>query len=324
MNIKEISAPIQQHLEEFDNYFKELMRSKVSLLDLIVQYITKKKGKRVRPALVFLTAELSGGVSKRSFIAAAMVELLHTATLIHDDVVDEASERRGLASINAAWSNKIAVLFGDYLLSKGLLTAIDNDEFEFLKSMSLSVKRMSEGELLQIQKSKEFNINEEVYFRIISDKTASLLANCCQMGAISATSDLEKQKALYEYGELIGLAFQIRDDIFDYVSHSRTIGKPVGNDLKEKKITLPLIHSLNNAPKSEAKNILKIVKNGDLRKKNIQAIVKFVIEYGGMEYAASKAKELSAQAIDKLDIFQDSDSKKSLINFANFVIERDV
>ena len=324
MNIKEISAPIQKQLDKFDDYFKELMHSKVSLLDMIVRYITKKKGKRVRPALVFLCADLSGGVTDRTFIAAAMTEFLHTATLIHDDVVDEASERRGIASINSAWTNKIAVLFGDYLLSKGLLVAIDNDEFEYLKALSVSVKRMSEGELLQIQKSKEYNINEETYFKIIGDKTASLLANCCQIGAISATDDKIKQTALYEYGELIGLSFQIRDDIFDYISKSRKIGKPVGNDLKEKKITLPLIYSLRNAPKEEAKEILKIVKNGNLRKRNIQQIVQFVTENGGLDYADKKAKEFSEEAIRKLDIFDDCESKNSLINFANFVIERDM
>lgn len=324
INIKDISHPIEKHLNEFDNYFKSVMKSKVSLLDLIVRYITKKKGKRIRPALVFLSAEISGGVTQRSYIAAAMIELLHTATLIHDDVVDESKKRRGLVSINASWNNKIAVLFGDYLLSKGLLIAIDNDEFEFLKALSVSVKRMSEGELLQIQKSKDLSINEETYFKIISDKTASLIANCCQIGSISATDNKEIQKAMYEYGELIGLAFQIRDDIFDYISKSTQIGKPVGNDLKEKKLTLPLIYSLQNAPKTQAKEIIKIVRDGNLKKKHINNIVRFVIENGGLEYAHNKAEALGNEAIKKLDLFEDSDTKKTLINFAKFVINRDI
>jgi len=324
MDIKEIAKPVRNHLDEFDDYFKQMMKSKVSLLDLIVRYITKKKGKRVRPTLVFLSAQVSGTVSNRTFIAAAMTELLHTATLVHDDVVDESEVRRGIASINKAWSNKIAVLFGDYLLSKGLLAAIDNDEFEFLKALSVSVKRMSEGELLQIQKSKEMTTNEDTYFRIISDKTASLIANCCQIGAISATDDKDKQLALRDYGELIGLAFQIRDDIFDYSSKSTMIGKPVGNDLKEKKITLPLIHSLNNADRAKSKEMIKLIKNGNMQKKDVAQIIKFVTDYGGLEYATKKAEELAEEAITKLDIFEESEAKNSLIKFANFVIKRDV
>lgn len=324
MDIKQIAKPVENHLNDFDEYFKQSMKSKVPLLDLIVRYITKKKGKRVRPTLVFLCAQVSGKVNERTFIAAAMTELLHTATLVHDDVVDESGIRRGIASINKAWSNKIAVLFGDYLLSRGLLAAIDNDEFDFLKALSVSVKRMSEGELLQIQKSKEMATNEETYFKIISDKTASLISNCCQIGAISATDDKVKQTALSEYGELIGLAFQIRDDIFDYTGNSSLIGKPVGNDIKEKKVTLPLIHSLRQADKSKSKDMIKIIKNGNLKKKSVKEIIDFVKENGGLEYATEKAEELADKAIKKLDIFDESEAKKSLINFANFVINRDV
>ncbi len=324
MDIKEISKPVKEHLDKFDGYFKKMMKSNVLLLDLIVRYVTKKRGKRVRPTLVFLSAMVSGGVSERTYIAAAMSELLHTATLVHDDVVDEAMERRGIKSINSAWTNKIAVLFGDYLLSRGLLTAIDNNEFNFLKALSLSIKRMSEGELLQIQKSKEMTYDEDIYFEIISDKTASLIANCCQIGAMSATDNKDVQQRLYEYGELIGLAFQIRDDIFDYVSKSKKIGKPVGNDLKEKKITLPLIHSLKQAKKSEANEILKLVKKGNLKKRDINKIVKFVIENGGIDYAKEKAEKLADEAILKLDIFDESEAKNSLIKFAKFVISREL
>ena len=227
------------------------MRTKVPLLELIIRYITKKKGKQVRPALVFLSAELCGGINNRSYIGAALVELLHTATLVHDDVVDEAKKRRGLPSINAAWTNKIAVLIGDYLLAKGLLIAIENEEFTFLKATSRTVRRMSEGELLQIQKSKEILLDEDIYFKIISDKTASLMASCCEIGAISATEDTEIHAVLRNFGELIGIAFQIKDDIFDYVSKSSILGKPVGNDLKEKKFTLPLIFSISKVPEKQ-------------------------------------------------------------------------
>jgi octaprenyl-diphosphate synthase len=322
MNLKEILNPVEKHLEDFDIFFKELMHSNVSLLDHIVRYITKKKGKRVRPALVFLSAELCGGATKRSHVAAAMVELLHTATLIHDDVVDEARERRGIASINEAFSNKVAVLFGDYLLAKGLLSAIDNDEFAFLKALSTSVRRMSEGELLQMQKSKEFDMTEETYFKIISNKTASLIATACQTGAISASADESMQKSLKDYGEYVGLSFQIRDDIFDYLSKSKTIGKPVGNDLKEKKITLPLVYSLSQVSKRESKEIIKIIKNGDLNKKSITTIVDFVKDNGGIDYAENKAKELNSLAIASLDNFKDGKVKQSLRNFAEFVLER--
>ena len=220
------------------------MKSKVSLLDMIVSYLSKKKGKRIRPTLVFLSAEICGGSCERTYVGASLVELLHTATLIHDDVVDASSVRRGIASINAVWNNKIAVLVGDYLLGKGLLTAIDGGEFEFLKASSNAVRRMSEGELLQIQKSNEADLDEETYFKIISDKTASLMASCCEIGALSASADPAQHAALRDYGENIGIAFQIRDDIFDFSGSSKSIGKPVGNDLKEKKITLPLLFAL--------------------------------------------------------------------------------
>lgn len=324
MNIKDISKPIESHIKDFNSYFKKLMKSNVALLDLIIKYMTKKKGKQVRPVMVFLAAELCGGVNERSYTGAAMVELLHNATLIHDDVVDEASERRGIASINAAWNNKIAVLIGDFLLAKGLLSSIDGGEFDFLKATSKSVRRMSEGELLQIQKSMDIDYNEETYFKIISDKTASLMSTCCEIGAISATDDKEIRDALAEYGEAVGIAFQIRDDIFDYVGKSSAIGKPVGNDLKEKKITLPLIESFRNSEKKEAKQVLKLIKNGDLKKKDIKTIVDYVKEFGGIDYAEKKAKEYTDKALKILDRFEDSPAKKSLQDFANFVVARNL
>ena len=322
MTFNEITQPVEKHLTEFNGFFENLMHSDVSLLNLILKYISSKRGKQIRPALVFLSAEIAGGVNHRSFVGAGMVELLHTATLIHDDVVDQSDKRRGIASVNADWNNKIAVLIGDFLLGKGLLSAIDGDEFDFLRATSRAVRRMSEGELLQIQKSREFGIDEGTYFRIISDKTASLLSSCSEIGAISASGDTGVQNLLAEYGEMIGIAFQIRDDIFDYLPKNFIIGKPVGNDLKEKKLTLPLIHSISKVSKKEAREVIKLIKNGELTKKNVVSILDFVNSHGGIEYASKKAEYYSNLAIDKLNIFPDSAAKQSLINLAKFVLER--
>jgi octaprenyl-diphosphate synthase len=324
MFVREITKPIEGQLKEFNNFFKNLMKSDVSLLNLIISYLTRKRGKQIRPAMVLLTAELCGGISERSYIGASMVELLHTATLIHDDVVDESKERRGMASVNAIWNNKVAVLIGDYLLAKGLLAAIDKGEFGFLKATSHAVRRMSEGELLQIQKSKDYNIDEKTYFRIISDKTASLMAACCEIGAISASDNPSYHEAMNEFGELIGTAFQIQDDIFDYDGKSRTIGKPVGNDLKEKKITLPLIYSLAKVTRKQSKEILSIMKNKKIKKDDIKKIVSFVRENGGIEYSRGKAKEFSLKALEKLNLFDESPSKKSLTMLSEFVVDRNL
>jgi octaprenyl-diphosphate synthase len=324
MLIKEITKPIERQLKEFNDFFKILMKSDVSLLNLIISYLTRKRGKQIRPAMVLLSAELCGGISKRSYIGASMVELLHTATLIHDDVVDESKERRGMASVNAIWNNKIAVLIGDYLLAKGLLAAIDNGEFGFLKATSHAVRRMSEGELLQIQKSKDFNIDEKTYFRIISDKTASLMSACCEIGAISATDNPDYHSAMKMYGELVGTAFQIQDDIFDYESHSSTIGKPVGNDIKEKKITLPLIYSLSKVSRKSSKEILSLMKKKKINKDDIRKIYLFVKDNGGLEYARNKAKEFSCKAIGNFNLFDDSPAKKSLTILSEFVIDRNL
>jgi len=322
MKLKEISKPIAEDLKEYNKHFKTLLRSNVALLDLIVKYISNKKGKQARPVLVFLSAKLFGDVDKRAYTGAAMAELLHTATLVHDDVVDEADQRRGIATINAQWNNKIAVLIGDFLLAKGLLSAIDASEFSFLGAISNAVRRMSEGELLQIQKSKDSDIDEKTYFRIISDKTASLMAACCEIGAISTSNNPEHHKIMRDYGEFVGIAFQIRDDIFDFNIGSTITGKPTGNDLKEKKITLPLIHSFKKADRSETKNILKVIKNGDLKSKDIDRICDFVDEHGGLSYAELKAEEYKNKAIKLLDAFDESEAKTALINFADFVVQR--
>jgi octaprenyl-diphosphate synthase len=322
MTLKEISSPISEHIKKFDNFFDNKLKSNVALLDLILKYLTRKKGKMMRPMLVFLTAELCGGITERAYTGASMIEFLHTATLIHDDVVDEAEERRGLATINAAWNNKIAVLIGDFLLAKGLLASIDTNEFDFLKATSRAIKRMSEGELLQIQKSREVDLSEETYFRIISNKTASLLASCCEVGAIAGGGDKVTQEKMIQFGEMLGTAFQIRDDIFDFVGTSTIIGKPVGNDLKEKKITLPLIYALTKADENISKSIVKKIKKGKLDKSGVNDIIKFTVENGGIDYAQNRAEEIISLAIASLDDFNDSPAKNSLIQFARFVIDR--
>lgn len=322
MDLGTISRPIEGHLKEFRRFFRSSMHSKMLLLDTVVRYILRQKGKQVRPMLVLLSAEVAGGVSRRSYVAATMVELLHTATLVHDDVVDEADERRGFPSINAVWKNKVAVLVGDYLLSRGLLVAVEHGEFEFLTLTSDAVKRMSEGELLQIQKSRKLDIREEEYFRIISDKTASLIGTCCELGATSATQDLEARKALREYGETVGIAFQIRDDIFDYVSSDADIGKPTGNDLKEKKLTLPLIYSMNNAPRKESKKILSMIKSGQESQERSDAVRRFVTEYGGLVYAEKTAVEYCERARKAIASFPDSPAKRSLLEFVEFALKR--
>ncbi|MBS1913394.1 MAG: polyprenyl synthetase family protein [Bacteroidetes bacterium] len=322
MDLSSISQPIDAQLKEFRRFFRESMHSKILLLDIVVRYILRQKGKQVRPMLVLLAAEVAGGISHRTFVGATMVELLHTATLVHDDVVDEAEERRGLPSINAVWKNKVSVLVGDYLLSRGLLVAVEHNEFGFLKITSETVKRMSEGELLQIQKSRKLDIQESEYFRIISDKTASLIGACCELGASSATSDPEACKALRAYGEMVGIAFQIRDDIFDYVSTGAAIGKPTGNDLKERKLTLPLIYSMNNAPRKESKRILGLIKKGEESEERSRAVRDFVTQYGGLVYAEKTAIEYCARAREAIADFPEGPAKRSLLGFVEFALKR--
>jgi octaprenyl-diphosphate synthase len=322
MSIAKISSVVNHQLEAFHPYFREQMRTDVPLLNLVIRYILRQRGKRVRPTLVFLSAELCGGTTNRTFVGASMVELLHTATLVHDDVVDDAGERRGMPSINALWKNKASVLVGDYLLSRGLHIAVDNEEFSFLKATSKAVQRMSEGELLQMQKSRQLNIDEETYFKIIGDKTASLISTCCEIGARSATHDAQSIDNITRFGELVGLAFQIRDDLLDYVSRTNLIGKPYANDLKEKKITLPLIHALRSASKNEAKSILGMIKKGNLQSADIAHIMSFVKQQGGIEYAQGKSEALIDEAIQLLEIFPESVYKTALTEFAHFVIER--
>lgn len=321
VDLKKISAPIENELGEFKIHFREAIRSKVAIVDLISKYILRQKGKKIRPILVLLSAKLCGEINPRTYTAATLVEMLHTATLIHDDVVDDAKTRRGIASINAVWKNKIAVLMGDYMLSRGLLLALEKDECGFLKITSRAVKRMSEGELLQIQKNRKMEVNEETYFRIISDKTASLITACCELGAASTSKDNKEIQLLSDFGENIGIAFQLRDDLLDYIGKKKFMGKSSGSDLKEKKFTLPLIHSLNNASKKEAKEIVNVVKNGSFSKSR-PMVMDFIKDHNGIEYTITKTSEYCAVAKTKIDGFKDSETKNTLIKFVDFISER--
>ncbi len=319
--INQISKPIKSELDIFNDLFKESIRSKVSLVDLVARYIIRQKGKKIRPLLVLLSAKVAGGVTDRSYRGAVLVELLHTATLVHDDVVDNADKRRGVWSINALFKNKIAVLMGDYLLSRGLLIAMESKDYDILEVITNTVKRMSEGELLQIQKTRKLNIDEETYFKVISDKTASLLETCCEIGAMSATNNSDYHNAMKHFGQSIGVAFQIKDDILDYEGTVKMIGKPVGGDIKEKKLTLPLIYSLNNVSTKEASRIRKIIKNGS-NKQNVKEVIQFVRENGGINYAIERAKSYSDKAKEALSILPDSQSKIALEALVEFVTNR--
>ena len=309
MNLNKISDPITEELKEFENQFSGVLKSKVALIDLITKYILRQKGKKIRPILVLLSAKLCGEINSRTYVAANLVELLHTATLIHDDVVDDAKTRRGIASINAVWKNKVSVLIGDYLLSKGLLLSLENNEYDFLQLTSEAVRRMSEGELLQIQKARNFDATEETYFRVISDKTASLIKTCCKLGALSTAKDKTKVDMHGVFEENIGIAFQRRNDILDYTGRKKLLGKSTGNDLKEKKFTLPLIVALRNAPKKRSAEIMKLIKSDRTRK--FDEVYEFVIDNRGVEYAADKVIEYSDKAKNYLSDFKESNVKNS-------------
>lgn len=322
LSVKEIKAPISNEMNEFESKFRDSMKSSAPLLDKIMHYIVKRKGKQLRPMFVFLSAKLCGGVTESTYRAASLIELLHTATLVHDDVVDDANERRGFFSINALWKNKIAVLVGDYLLSKGLLLSIDNKEFELLQIVSNAVREMSEGELLQIEKARRLDIQEPVYYEIIRQKTASLIASCCAAGAASSGSSPEVIKKMHSFGEKVGIAFQIKDDLFDYGT-GENIGKPTGIDIKEKKMTLPLIYCLNNASYGDKKRVINIVKNHNENPKKVAEVVDFVIKNGGIQYAQKAMEDYKTQALSILDTFSDSDAKASLEGLVRYTIERE-
>lgn len=298
------------------------MKSKVPLLNRITHYIVNRKGKQMRPMFVFLVAKMLGGevLNDRTYRGASVIELIHTATLVHDDVVDESYRRRGFFSINALWKNKIAVLVGDFLLSKGLLLSIDNEDFDLLQIISVAVREMSEGELLQIEKARKLDITEEIYFEIIRQKTATLIAACCAMGAQAVHAPKKEVARMRKFGELIGLAFQIKDDLFDYGQEK--IGKPTGIDIKEQKMTLPLIHAINSASEKDRKWLINSVKNHNTDKKRVNDVIAFVKENGGLDYAISKMIALQQEALTLLDHYPESEYKAALVQMVNYVIDR--
>lgn len=321
MTVNEIKAPIQKEMEEFELKFKSSMKSAVPLLDKITQYIVKRKGKQLRPMFVFLSAKVCGEITDSTYRAASLIELLHTASLVHDDVVDDSNIRRGFFSVNGLWKNKIAVLVGDFLLSRGLLLAVDHKEFQLLGLFSNAVREMSEGELLQIEKARKLDINEQVYFDIISKKTASLISCCCACGASSVTGDQEAVEKMKAFGEAVGIAFQIKDDLFDFGDGS-DIGKPTGIDIKEKKMTLPLIYALNNASFFEKQRIISIIKNDNNNPKKVAEVIDFVIKSGGIQYAQDKMNSFKNKSLDILSTFSDGPSKQALAGLVKYTTER--
>lgn len=319
--LREIQEPIREHLEQFEGKFRASMKSRVPLLDTITRYILKRKGKQMRPMFVFLAAGVCGTVEERTYRAASLIELLHTATLVHDDVVDDSNMRRGFFSINALWKNKIAVLVGDYLLSKGLLLALEHDDFRLLKIVSEATREMSEGELLQIEKARRLDIREEIYFEIIRKKTASLIASCCSCGAASAGADEPTIERMRQFGEYIGIAFQIKDDLFDY-DKANDSGKPQGIDIKDRKMTLPLIYLLNQSGTIEKRWIINTVKNHNSDPERVKRLIDQVVDVGGIRYAREKMLEYRSRALEILDGFPDSPSRESLRRLVIFTTER--
>jgi len=316
-----IKKPVAHEMQTFEKKFRQSMSSRVALLDRITHYIVKRKGKQMRPMFVFLTAKMLGEINESTHRAAGLIELLHTATLVHDDVVDDANMRRGFFSLNALWKNKIAVLVGDYLLSRGLLLALNNDEFKILKIVSNAVREMSEGELLQIEKARRLDIVEDIYFDIIRQKTATLIASCCSAGAASVTTDDAQIERLREFGEAVGIAFQIKDDLFDYETTSIT-GKPVGIDIKEQKMTLPVIYAVNNADRANKRMIINTIKNHHNNPRKVADLIDYIKGSGGLEYARSKMEEYRDRALQILDEFPVNEGSDSLRSLVNFVIER--
>ena len=321
LSVKEIKEPIAEELILFEEKFRQSMQSNVALLDKITHYIVKRKGKQMRPMFVFLVSRMLGEVNERSYNAASLMELLHTATLVHDDVVDDANERRGFFSVNALWKNKIAVLVGDYLLSRSLLLSIDNKDFRSLEIVAKAVKAMSEGELLQIEKARKLDITEEVYFEVIRQKTASLIAACCEAAAVSVDREDIAVK-MYRFGELVGLAFQIKDDIFDYVTDEK-IGKPTGNDIRERKITLPLIYALNNGSEKQKQTLINIVKRYNEEPAKVKQAIRIVVESGGVKYAHQRMMEIKQQALELIEDVPDSPAKRSLIGLVEYTTTRE-
>ena len=320
-SIKKIKAPILKEIEAFEPKFRDSMKSDVALLDKITHYIIKRKGKQLRPIFVFLSAKICGQTNESTYRAASLIELLHTATLVHDDVVDDSQERRGYFSLNALWKNKIAVLVGDFLLSKGLIFSMQNKDYHLLEIVANAVREMSEGELLQIEKARKLDIKESIYFEIIRQKTASLIASCCACGAASTDADGETIEKMRKLGELTGIAFQIRDDLFDYELEG-DIGKPTGIDIKEKKLTLPLIHALHKANTSDRNKIINIIKNHNENPEKVAEVIDYVVKSGGIEYAAKRMHEYKDKALALLKTLPENESRDSLEELITYTIER--
>lgn len=321
LTLDEIQLPIKEHLKRFEKTFKGSMQSSIPLLDRITRYVVKQKGKQMRPMFVFFSAGLAGGITESTYNGASLVELLHTASLVHDDVVDNANERRGFFSINALWKNKVAVLVGDFLLAKGLLLSVRNQEYELLRIVSEAVEQMSEGELLQIEKARHLDIEEAIYYEIIKKKTASLIASCCACGAASAGANAETVEKLRLFGEKVGIAFQIKDDLFDFGLDD--IGKPVGNDIKEKKLTLPLIYALSVVDKKQKRQMINIVKKHNDDPEKVTEVIDFVRRNGGLDYAASQMQKYQREAFDILnELPNGGEYRKGLEQLIRFTTER--
>ncbi len=320
LRLEDIKVPIAREMDEFEQKFRDSMKTRIMLLDRIMNYIVKRKGKQMRPMFVFLSAGTCGTINDSTHRGAALIELLHTATLVHDDVVDEANYRRGFFSINALWKNKVAVLVGDFLLSKGLLLSVENKDYQLLNIVSNAVREMSEGELLQIEKSRKLDITEEVYYQIIRQKTASLIASCCAVGASSSGASEEVIATMRTFGEKIGMAFQIKDDLFDYGEEE--IGKPLGIDIKEKKMTLPLIYALSKAGWMEKRKIISIVRNNSDKPKKVQEVISFVKQSGGIDYANEVMNRYHQEALSLVSNLPETDYKKSLIQLVQYTIAR--
>ena len=318
--MKDIKHFIFDDLIAFEKVFDQAVKSNVSLLDKIMKYIVQSKGKQMRPMFVLLSAKVCGEINEKTYRAASLIELLHTATLVHDDVVDDSNKRRGFFSINALWKNKIAVLVGDYLLSKGLLLSLNNKDFRMLEILATAVKDMSEGELLQAEKARKLDITEDIYFNIIRCKTASLISSACAAGAFSSNENEEQAKLFSAFGEKVGIAFQIKDDLFDYGNED--VGKPTGNDIKEKKMTLPLIHTLNHCDKATKNKIISIFKNSEKKKTEIKFILEAVNDYKGIEYATQKMNQYVDEAFEILNAFEDTEAKMHLTNLVKYSINR--
>ncbi len=319
--VDEIKDPVALHMSVFEEKFKDAMKSSVPLLEKITTYIVKRKGKQIRPMFVFLSAKVYGEINDSTHRAAALIELLHTATLVHDDVVDDSNERRGFFSVNALWKNKIAVLIGDFLLSKGLLLSLDNNDFHLLKIVSTAVREMSEGELLQIEKARRLDISEEIYFEIITKKTATLIAACCGAGVASVSDNKEMIALAQEFGTLTGIAFQIKDDLFDFGTDEQ-IGKPTGIDIKEKKMTLPLIYALNQSSWMEKRRIINLIRNHNEESATVKQVIDFVIEKGGINYAVKVMNEYREKALNVLHRMPENDARHSLERLLIYAIER--